>query len=476
MGYPTFTLQVPSLSASTLSAIGFEGEEALSSLYRYKIRVAVPSALDTDLQQILGREAQFIMRQDKVDYVVPGLIDGLEIGPSAGARQYLQITLVPRVQPLTRNRASRVFSGEQNTYPPIIEELLRGGGFRNGRDYDVSDVHGRVCTHDQTWQYDESDWHFISRLLEFEGLYYYFDFSDPEPGKLCISDTVSNYPPLGIDRVEFSEAGGESGFSAVKRVMRCLKSIVDQVEVYGYNYLKPALSISARFPREVSRPSPTVLSLGRENLYTPDDAERIAQLRYEALVCHSDTYRGESGLCMLRPGYTFRLGGHPDEQFNRRYLVTSVSHRGRNLDREWAPVGEASPEGSYYRNSFTAIAETTKYRPLRRTPWPRVEGLIHGYVAGGKLTNESRAPLDEYGRYRVRLSFDRSEATKYYTTAWIRKAHSYAGLGEGTFHWLAPGVEVLLGFEDGMIDRPLITAALYNGDTGYLVTSKKTFC
>jgi len=172
----------------------------------------------------------------------------------------------------------------------------------------------------------------------------------------------------------------------------------------------------------------------------------------------------------LSPGYLFDLKGHFRKSFNQEYMVTSIEHEGA-APSYLTDRGEAEEQLPDYGNSFTAIPARVQFRPERVTPKSRFHGQINAVVDGE--TSGDYAELDDQGRYKIRLPFDREDSHgSGKASYWFRKSEPHAGPKEGMHFPLRQQTEVLLTFIDGDPDRPVISNAISNTATPNVVTDK----
>ena len=185
----------------------------------------------------------------------------------------------------------------------------------------------------------------------------------------------------------------------------------------------------------------------------------MAQVRREEIASRRKVFRGRSDQPGLAPGYHFTLEGHRREAMNGKYLVTSVRHRGAH---RFATATGAAPDALPYQNEFTCIPLSVPFRPPRRTPIPKVAGIMTARTesAGGPY-----AHVDEDGRYRVKMPFDLSDKSGGEASSSLRMSQPYSGAGYGMHFPLNPGIEVLLAFVNGDPDRPIVVGAVPNPAT-----------
>ena len=209
-----------------------------------------------------------------------------------------------------------------------------------------------------------------------------------------------------------------------------------------------------------------------ENFRTVAEGQRYAKLRAEGIRCRSRVFNGESTAVGLRSGYFMALSHHYRNDFNGRYLVTGIHHRGSQAGVLLAGLKTpfASGErGTNYSNDFVAIPAATQFRAELVTPKPSIAGTLNASVdsEGSGLYAE----LDEYGQYKIQLPFDFTDKDPNKGSAWVRMATPYSGSDHGMHFPLHKNAEVLLSFVDGDPDQPVIIGAVPNSENRSVVNN-----
>ncbi len=464
-----FSFQSRALEKDAFAVVEFSGRQAISRCYGFDI-LLVTGRADIDFQQVLSRPARLVIhRQDQDDVTFHGVLAGFEQQQAAGEAVFYRASLVPRLWWLSLTHHNQVFL--DRTVQQMTEAVLGEAGLTS-RDYEfrLQAEHPRlryVC------QYNESNLDFISRRLEREGIYYFFE-QTPDGEKIIFTDSkLAHRPdPLG-DRLVFAPQSGMVDAEKVEAVQglvcRC-KPMPAKVRLKDYNYRKPSLDVEAS--AVVDENGRGEVYLYGEHFRSPEQGKKLARIRAQEIACRKQQFFGESTAPFLSPGYTFSLDGHFRRDFNRKYLVTEVTHEGSQAGSLTGGIKEAlagREKETFYRNQFVSLANDVQFRPGRTTPQPKITGTLNARIdaaGSGKY-----AELDDYGRYKVILPFDLSGRKDGKASAWLRMAQPYAGADHGMHFPLHKGAEVLLTFIEGNPDRPVIAAAVPNAEAPSPVTS-----
>jgi type VI secretion system VgrG family protein len=408
---------------------------------------------------VLNRPATFTLHRDEGEDVVHhGVLSELEQLHELDGIGFYRARLVPRLWWLTMTHHNQVFLDQP--VPGFLKAALLDGGL-TGLDFEFR-LMGDYQPEDYVCQYQESHFDFMSRWLEREGLYFFFE-QGPDREKVVFTDAAAAHrdlpqrrqlayaPPSGLGALQMDET--IRTFSCRSRVLPA------QVLLRDYDYQRPTLDLSSR--AEVDQGGQGQVYLYGERFRTPDHGRRLAAVRKEELQCRRSEYRGEGSVPFLTPGYLFQLARHFRDDFNRKYLVVETRHRGSQTGYLLAGLNRVltgMESEVFYQNEFTAIPGDVQYRPERRTGRPRIAGTLSATVdAAG---TGQYAELDEHGRYKVIMPFDLSGRRDAKASAYLRMAQPYAGEDHGMHFPLHRGTEVLLTFLDGDPDRPIIAAAV----------------
>ncbi len=434
------------------------GREALGSIYEFdlELQTLAEEALDDEqLDAVLGSSAYVAFGADE-QHRIHGWIRELEMLPLASSRSTVRYRalMVPRLWDATQVFGSWIY--QKLPVGDIIRDVMKDLGLKEGEDFEV-----RLANKHPVWeytvQYEETDLNFLSRLCEHEGLTIWFEQGDDKE-KAIFSDSNQPYQPIeGQEILPYEPRGNViDATEAVVALSHKRRVLPTSVVLKDYNYRTPETPLLGEAPADDH-------GVGKHTLYSEhfkDAAEgkRLAKIRSQELTCRKDLYSGRSRVRGLRAGHRFTLEGHPVPALDQEYLVLEVSHHVAQGEGDEA-------EGSVgYSNSFTAIPASVVFRPARVAPKPKIIGLMHAKIDG--IANGAAAPIDEHGRYKVRMPFDNAVGALNGTSSrWIRMAQPSSGDGYGMHFPLHLGTEVVIAHIDGDPDRPIILGSVPNPNT-----------
>jgi type VI secretion system secreted protein VgrG len=488
---PVFTFKSSAYAADVFSVVDFQGTEALSSLYQFDIGLKCDVSETVDLTTLRTGSATLSLTSDGVVNSYSGVLAWVQQLQVAGGFRYYRVRLVPPLWQLSLYSGTAGFVGQ--THLQVLKQVLHNASLTSGTDYDASGAIAAYATYDLTCQYRESNLAFACRLMEYEGIYFYFEEVNGQC-KLILADGAS-YPvlPSAYATIPFTDPGSTKDYDSIVSLSQQLTTAPFEVQVTGYNYQQPSLAVtgSAQVSVDGTQPSDGNVSIYDHLVQTQAAAAQLATVRAQEQGCWACVYTGSGAVPVMRAGCTFTLESHPVAAFNRGYLVVSVQHSARNLDQSWGTGSSTSQDGAssdaYYSNQFSLMPSGVQFRPRQLTPRPRVSGLLSAtvyqtptsgalqYITGADSVTDINAftlptpPMDDVGRYQVTLPFVDVVDGSSTVTAPLRMAQPSAGVGDldgfgsGAQFVLEPGAEVLLGFVDGNPDLPLICGAVNNG-------------
>ncbi|WP_437806619.1 type VI secretion system Vgr family protein [Sorangium sp. So ce1078] len=441
----------------------FEGREGISELFHFDILV-VSHEKDIAFADVVGKTALLTWRVDEQPRHVHGVVASFEQGEEGKRLTAYHATVVPEVSRLKHRRNSRIFQALST--PEIVEKVLRAAGIPSS-GYRLA-LSGGYRAREYCVQYRESDFAFVSRLLEEEGICYFFEhdenghvlvFADGPSahGPIAGESTVVFRPPLGA----LFQGEHVSRFRYAERVRS------GKVTLRDYNFKKPGLSLESKAKADADDDLEVYDYPGDYD--TPGAGSSIAKIRLEQIQTSRRTGTGESACPRFVPGQTFTLAEHGRDAFNREYLLVSVHHHGHE------PVVDAVTDGDVaaYGNRFQVVPSDVPFRPPSVTPWPTIKGIQTAIVVGPP---GEEVYTDEHGRIKVQFHWDREGKKDGQSSCWIRVSQIWAGAAWGAVFLPRIGHEVVVDFLEGDPDRPLVVGSVYHGTNvpPYALPAEKT--
>lgn len=474
LSHPVFTFRLDNEPADTFDVVSFRADEGMSRLYAFDV-LLLSRRDDLDPAAVLQDTAHLkilppFAPENGLEYT--GIPASFEVLHRMGDRHVYRICVRHKLWWLTLVRQNRVFL---DVSPVEACTRILDEADLHARDY-AWKCRQRYAPREFICQYDESDFAFLSRWLERLGICYWFEQTPSGPCCVLADDEMAHTPLPGNETCDFSEPSGlnpENPGQVITDFRLFCSPLPREVRFQNYNPQKPDLDLNCS--ADVSERGRGTFYRYGDNYASTDEGNALAQVEAEALRCRAEVFSGLSHNPALRPGHTFTLRRHFRSAWNRQYLTTDVRHEGSQARLVARVLGRAdglfAPEDAdrlFYRNSFSCIPATTRYRAARTTPWPRIAGSIPAHIDG--QGSGAFPELDGQGRYKVVLPFDLAKHGGGKASCWIRMMQPYAGAGMGFHAPLHKGTEVMLSFVGGDPDQPVITGAVPNPVTPSPVT------
>jgi type VI secretion system secreted protein VgrG len=467
----TLTLESEALP-SNARVVAFRGEEGASRLYRFDVHVQLPDddCAALELATIVGTRAS--LHVDSEGSAGPrrrsvhGIVGDIELRHCFGGQSLLTVGLVPELHRLTESEHSRMFT--VLNVEKVLRTVLDGAGYAGELGVALQEDHPEephVC------QYRESDFDFVARWLEREGIHFYFDHRGSEE-KLVVSDHDSGHEPATEGAVRYHPLAGQdmSADESLQSFRARHAATPRRVRFADYDHVRPALDVSGE--AELSDGvTGEIVRHGARGI-DPADCARLADIEAQALRCGASTYEASGTVVGLCPGFTFELGDHPDNALNQSYLVIAATHQGASAlasSELRTMLGIDFADG--YRVTVTVLPTALRYRPALVACWPRIHGIELAVIDGP--ADSEYAQLDDQGCYPVRFHFDESDLGPGKATTRLRLLEPHAGAPEGFHFPLRKGTEVAVTFLGAEPDRPVIAGAVPNARTQSVVTSER---
>ena len=431
----------------------FSATEHVSALFDVELELASEEEINFD--DVIGQPASVTVEgQDEPRYF-NGIVKALlQIGMKGRFYQY-KVEVVPQVWLLTLQQDNRIF--QKKSVPDIVQQVFEDAGIP-GDSFEFR-LQGTYPAREYCVQYHQTHFDYISRLLEEEGIFYFFEH-DEERSKLIFGDGTVNYQPIaGEPQVLYNPSLGEVSEEEAVIEFRLSRQIrTGKFTTRDYNFLKPSLDLTS--DNSADNHSDLEVYDYPGKFADEDDGRRRAQVGLESSVMYRDQGEGKSVCPRFFPGRTFTLSGHSIDSFNQEYAIVGVTHSGSQPGVLSERAGAAADEGSSYANKFIAIPSSVTLRPEARTPKPRVEGVQTAIVVG---PGGEEIHTDEHGQVKVQFHWDRQGSKDENSSCWIRVSQVWAGAGWGGMFIPRIGQEVIVDFIEGDPDRPIITGRVYHG-------------
>lgn len=443
------------LEEDVLLLRGMLAQEAVSQLFEFELDLTSENG-EVAFADLVGQP--MTVRLDTADGDVRyfnGIVSRfMHMGVMSGQHQY-RATLVPWLWLLTRRSDCRIF--QNMTVPDIVMSVFRELGLT---DFEVK-LSGTYRKWEYCVQYRETDFNFVSRLLEQEGIFYFFRH---ESGKhtLVLADAPSAIEAFpGYEEVRFKPPDAvlaEGGFMHSWSVERHLLPGRYTHTDFDFQAPRKDLLATSKATHAEAGNSFEVFDFPGEYL-TPKEGEALAAVRMDEYQGRFEVARGASDSRGLAAGFKFTLVDFPRSEVNKEYLITSTVMMCRSDEFGSGETGEGG--GTIVKVTLTAIDATQTFRPPRVTPKPIIQGPQTAIVVG---QSGEEIWTDEHGRVKVRFHWDRNSHGDENSSCWIRVSQPWAGKGWGAINIPRIGQEVIVEFLEGDPDRPIITGRVYNGD------------
>jgi type VI secretion system secreted protein VgrG len=418
--------------------------ERLGRLFQFDLDL-LSNDPEIKLQDILAQNVTVrYQRSDGENRYFNGFVSQFSQAGMHGNLFVYRATLRPWFWFLTRTADCRIF--QNKTVPDIIKEVFRDEGFSDFED----SLSGTYREWDYCVQYRETDFNFISRLMEQEGMYYFFKHED---GKhtLVLSDSISAHETVpGYEEVPFyppeqserRERDHISDWSLNQIVQPGAYALND----YDFKKPKANLEVKSTVSRDHDQSEFEIYDYPGEYKES-GDGDGYVRARIEELQSQHEEVQGAGNVAGLMTGCLFKLVNYPRDDQNREYLITSASY---NLGPQEYESDVAKGSDSIFSCSISAIDKQQAFRAPRITPKPSVQG--------------PQIWTDKYGRVKVQFHWDRYGEENENSSCWVRVSHPWAGKNWGAVAIPRIGQEVIVSFIEGDPDQPIITGRVYNDD------------
>ena len=429
---------------------GFSGREEISRPFRFDLRLLSENS-SISFDALVGKAATVtLLLPDGTPHHINGIISNFSQGGRSGYLTRYNATLVPWLWLLTRTSDCRIF--QNMTAPEIIEKVFKDFGFDDFKNKLQGSHETRVyCT-----QYRETAFDFVSRLMEHEGIFYYFEHEERKH-TLVLANSPAEFKPCpnlaGMDYE--ANAGRDTSRETVTEWTVEQEVRPGKYTLVDFDFEKPTSDLTASVEGADERKYEIYDYPG--GYKTRDHGDALAGLRAQEQDLPRLTVRGAGNYAALSAGYKVDLARHYRRDLNRSYALLSVEHQGDLGD---SYETERAQGDFSYTNRFLCAPHPTPFRPARLAPTPVVRGTQTAIVVG-PAGEEIYA--DKYGRVKVQFHWDRDGKYNENSSCWVRVSQNWAGKRWGAMFLPRIGQEVIVDFLEGDPDQPIVTGRVYNG-------------
>lgn len=458
-------------SDNTLEFVAARVSEGINQLNETTLEFRTHNR-DIDINNVVGSTITIEMDTERGETrEFSGLCVGVEFLGWNGSLAHYLADLRPGLWFLTRGQDCRVFQNKSTL--DIIQDVLTQYGVWEDVTKSLSDTYAEreYCV-----QYRESDLDFLHRLMEEEGIYYFVDHKGARP-KITLADGPSAHSPVPSPKsIDYHAQDGQfyRHSTGIWALSQAAKAQTGKVMLKDYNFETPTAKLESKSEIETGDHA----HKGREVYHYPGHfretalGDKYARVLMEGHAAGYDTYFGAGNMDNIEPGKTFSILKHPIIADGTELMITRAAHmilcdlsKSSNpgaksflVDTDPALRALEVP----YQVDFEVIPAKQQYRAPRTTSWPQING-VHTAVVTGPSGEEIYT--DKYGRVKVQFHWDRKGKKDEKTSCWVRTMMPWTGKNWGMIALPRIGQEVVVQFEEGDPDRPLVIGMLYNADT-----------
>ncbi|RQS46119.1 type VI secretion system tip protein VgrG [Burkholderia sp. Bp8990] len=447
-----FTLDSP--HGDDLKFHALDGSDELGRLFEFRID-ALADSHSLSLKDMLGKPVTVrIEQQDLSTRYLNGIVARATLCGRRAERHYgYELVVRPWLWLATRRSDCRIF--QNRTVPDIVQEVLAPYGFPIENKLTDAYVPREFCV-----QYNETDTAFVTRLMEFEGIYFYFRHA-ADSHTLVLCDAMSSHvalpgyetiPYIAQDRTAIADEERVDGWLPAQEVS------VGKHQTADYDYTKPRADLSSQKVDPRGHDHDSFASFEWPGGYRDDaPGAHYSRVRLEEQQAEHERASADTDVRGAAPGYLFTLAHCPRADQNREYLIVRCRYR----FQENAYASDQGAEAVVHRTTMLVQPSSLPYRSPRETPRPRTNGPQTATVVGPP---GEEIWTDQYGRVKLQFRWDRYGQSNQDSSCWVRVSSPWAGGGFGGVQIPRVGDEVVVDFLNGDPDEPIVTGRVYNGE------------
>jgi type VI secretion system secreted protein VgrG len=441
-------------SNDELRVVSFGVTEGISQLFSIDLELAAEND-ELDFEKIVGQAGSLTLQQyeEEEPRYFHGIISRFEQGTSGLRFTTYNITLVPKIWYLMHRHNCRIF--QKMSVRDIVQKILNELGVP-GDEYRFV-LKNDPPKREYCVQYRESEFDFISRLLEEEGIFYFFEHQDNKHILVMGNSSSAHLPIQGETNIIFHEPrpGQVADEAHIYSFNYTQEIISGKVSLKDYNFKKPALNLKGEHTAQKNKDLEVYDYPGK--FEEPERGKHLAKVRLEEYQTVKKVANGATTCTQFAAGFFFSMEKYPRDSFNKKYLITQHQVSGNQPQVLEETAGEG---GTSFSSSFECIPFEVPYRPDIVTPKPVVEGSQTAFVVGPK---GEEIYTNEHGQIKVQFHWDREGRMDENSSCWIRVSQLWAGRSWGAMYIPRIGQEVIVDFLEGDPDRPIITGRVYHG-------------
>jgi type VI secretion system secreted protein VgrG len=446
------TIDTPLASGTTVAFRSMQASEALGRPFEYVVEILSDDP-SVKLSDVLGQKMTVHLEVGDTPRHFNGYVTEFAAAGTAGNFAVYRTVLRPWLWLLTRTFNCRIY--QDKTVPDIIKAVFRDNGFT---DFEES-LNETYPARTFVVQYRESDFNFVSRLMEQAGIYYYFKHTESKH-TLVLSDSLSAHEASPTCKELPYQAPDENRAGLMDYVDSWSRGQSIQPGAYAlaaFDFERPSanLAVQLNAPKEHAQAAFEVFDYPGVYLKL-DEGEAYAKVRLQQAQSLFDLGQGRTNARGFAVGNLWSLIEHPREEDNREYLIVAA---------HYSLAGQDLQTGTWPRSVYDCSFQVMDSKLPFRTPPSAEKPIVHGpqtAIVVGKSGEEIWT--DEYGRVKVQFHWDRFAKGDETSSCWIRVAQLWAGTKWGGIHIPRMGQEVIVEFLEGDPDRPIITGRVYNND------------
>ncbi len=441
-------------SNEELRVVSFGVTEGISQLFSVDLELVAEND-ELDFEKIVGQAGSLTLQQyeEEEPRYFHGIISRFEQATSGLRFTTYNITLVPKIWYLMHRHNCRIF--QKMSVRDIVQKILNELGVP-GDEYRFV-LKNDPPKREYCVQYRESEFDFISRLLEEEGIFYFFEHKDNKHILVMGNSSSAHLAIQGENKVIFHEPrpGQVADEAHIYSFNYTQEIISGKVSLKDYNFKKPALHLKGEQTAKKNTDLEVYDYPGK--FEDPERGKHLAKVRLEEYQTVKKVANGATTCTQFAAGFFFSMEKYPRDSFNKKYLITQHQVSGNQPQVLEETAGEG---GTTFSSSFECIPFEVPYRPDIVTPKPVVEGSQTAFVVGPK---GEEIYTNEHGQIKVQFHWDREGRMDENSSCWIRVSQLWAGRSWGAMYIPRVGQEVIVDFLEGDPDRPIITGRVYHG-------------